>query len=388
MKSYDYIVVGSGLAGGVIARQIAEKMNKTVCIFERRSHIAGNIFDYTDEKGIKVQKYGPHVIHTNSYKVYEFITRFCKPIPYRTKCEAVINGVSTPSPFNFTTIDQFYSVDEAMELKKRLKKYYNKPSVTIVEMLECKDSKIHGFAKFLYDNDYKLYTAKQWDVSPSDIDPSVLKRVPIVLSYDDAYFCDKYEFIPWDGFTKMFRSIIDHPNINIELNTDALNSITFNEEKGKILYKGIENKVIYTGAIDELFGYKYGFLPYRSLVFKYKHIRSDSYQNTAIVAYPQADGFTRVTEYIKMPFQDGHGWTSVVYEYPVKYNRDTVTGGEPYYPVNTEESQKIYLKYREYAEKYSNLILCGRLAEFKYYNMDQVILQALDVYRNLEADSD
>lgn len=385
MDTYDYIVVGAGLAGGIIARKLAEEKNKKILMIERRNHIAGNTYDYEDSHGVKVQKYGPHVLHTNFDEVYDYITKYCEPVPYRTKCEAVMNGISTPSPFNFKTIDQFYSAEEAQQLKERLLEYYdNRSSVTVVEMLESDDEQIKGFAQFLFDNDYKLYTAKQWNLAPSEIDPSVLKRVPIVLSYGDTYFYDKYEFMPKDGFVELYKNIIDHPNITVKLNIDALDHITIDEEKKNVLYDGKLTNIIYTGAIDELFGFKYGVLPYRSLYFDFQSINTDSFQNVSIVAYPQVEGYTRITEYTKMPFQNCNGWTCAAYEYPVPCDRKAEKGNEPYYPVLTEDSKERYDKYKAYADGFNNLKLGGRLAEFKYFNMDQVILRALEIYANLE----
>lgn len=383
MSKYDYVVVGAGLAGGVLARNLAEKKNKKILIVDRRNHISGNIYDFDDEHGVKIQKYGPHVLHTNNDDVYKFITQFCETVEYRTKCEAVIDGISTPSPFNFKTIDQFYSSEDADRLKKRLLAYYdNRTAVTVVELLECDDPSIKEFAEFLFEKDYRPYTAKQWNLNPEEIDPSVLKRVPVVLSYGDTYFYDKYEFMPKEGFVSMYNNIISHPNIKIKLETEALEHITFDEEIVK--YDDEEINIIYTGAIDELFGYRFGVLPYRSLRFDFKSINADSFQNVAIVAYPQEIGYTRITEYTKMPFQSCDGWTNVAYEYPVIYDKNADEGNEPYYPVLTDESQKIYKQYLEYSRKYKNLILCGRLAEFKYYNMDQVILNALKLYENME----
>ena len=382
MRKYDYIIVGAGLAGGILARKLAEK-GKKVHIVDRRSHVAGNTFDFTDEHGIKVQKYGPHVLHTNSDEVYKYICQFCTPINYRTKCEAVIDGVSTPSPFNFKTIDQFYSEFDAKELKKKLLDYYcQRASVTVVEMLEATDSDIRGFAEFLFEKDYRPYTAKQWNLNPEEIDPSVLKRVPIVLSYGDTYFYDKYEFMPEEGFEGMYKNIIRHTNISVSLGVEALSHIV--KDGNKILYDNQAVEIIYTGAIDELFDYKFGILPYRSLNFEFKSIESSSFQNVAIVAYPQAKDYTRITEYIKMPKQNVGDWTKVAYEYPVRYDKKSAIGNEPYYPVLTEDSQKMYGEYREYANQYANLTLCGRLADFKYYNMDQVILRAFEVYEQME----
>jgi UDP-galactopyranose mutase len=385
VNSYDYIIVGAGLAGGILARNLAENNNKKVLIVERRNHIAGNTYDFNDEHGVKVQKYGPHVLHTIVDEVYEYIIQFCEPINYRTKCEAVIDNISTSSPFNFKTIDQFYVEEEAEELKQKLLQYYdNRPSVTVVEMLESSDDNIRGFAEFLFEKDYKLYTAKQWNLKPEEIDPSVLKRVPIVLSYGDTYFYDKYEFMPKDGFVSMYEKIVNHPNITIKLGINALEHIELYEEEQVIKYDGDAINLIYTGAIDELFNYKFGILPYRSLHFDFKSLNTDSFQNVAIVAYPQVEGFTRITEYVKMPNQECNGWTNVAYEYPVQYDKNAEIGYEPYYPVLTEESQKLYEQYKSYSESFKNLILCGRLADFKYYNMDQVILRTLELYKSME----
>lgn len=385
MGIYDYIIVGAGLAGGILARKLAEEHNKKILIVERRDHIAGNTYDFNDKHGVKVQKYGPHVLHTNNDEVYQYIIQFCDPIDYRTKCEAVIDGISTPSPFNFKTVDQFYSEEEATILKAKLLEYYDtKASITVVEMLGAKDDDIREFAKFLFEKDYKLYTAKQWNLQPEEIDPSVLKRVPIVLSYGDTYFYDKYEFMPKDGFVSLYENIISYPGIEISLGVDALEHISIDEDKCEVLYDGEIVNLVYTGAIDELFGYKFGVLPYRSLHFDFKFEKTDSFQNVAIVAYPQVKGFTRITEYTKMPFQDCNGWTNVVYEYSVKYDKNAEIGNEPYYPVLTEESQKIYELYKVHASNFRNLILCGRLADFKYYNMDQVILRTLELYKTME----
>ena len=367
MEKYDYIIVGAGLAGGILARKLAQNDKKKILIVERRNHIAGNIFDFVDEHGVKIQKYGPHVLHTNSEEVYDYICQFCTPIAYRTKCEAVIDGISTPSPFNFKTIDQFYGEKEATSLKKKLLEYYdNRLSVTVVEMLESEDDDIRKFAEFLFDKDYKLYTAKQWNLQPEEIDPSILKRVPIVLSYGDTYFYDKYEFMPKDGFVELYKNIVNYPGIDIQLNIEALEHITVDEVAGKIKWDGEVVNLIYTGAIDELFNYKFGILPYRSLYFEYKSINQDSYQNAAIVAYPQVEGYTRITEYTKMPFQKCNCWTNIVYEYPVAYEKNAEIGNEPYYPVLTQSSMETFDKYKKYADIFSNLIVCGRVADFKY----------------------
>lgn len=386
-QEYDFIVVGAGLAGGILARKLAEEKRKKILIVERRNHIAGNIFDFENEHHIRVQKYGPHVLHTSNEEVYQFITSYCTPVDYRTKCEAVIDGISTPSPFNFKTIDQFYTEIDAKKLKEKLLLHYGQHQfVSVVDMLESVDDDIREFAELLFEKDYKLYTAKQWDLPPSEIDPSVLKRVPIALSYRDTYFYDTYEFMPENGFTTMYKKIVDYPGIHIKLDTDALDYIELDAKNKCIRFNGQKPHIIYTGAIDELFDYKYGVLPYRSLDFKFKSEKMESFQNVAIVAYPQAEGYTRITEYTKMPFQNYNGWTSVAYEYPVKYDKKSSAGNEPYYPVLTQNSKETYECYHKYANQFSNLILCGRLAEYKYYNMDQVILRAIRLFEEIKDD--
>ncbi|MCI9217896.1 MAG: UDP-galactopyranose mutase, partial [Dorea sp.] len=282
---------------------------------------------------------------------------------------------------------QFYNKKNAEMLKKKLLEYYdNRVTVTVVEMLESDDKDIKKFAEFLFEKDYKPYTAKQWNLKPEEIDPSVLKRVPIVLSYGDTYFYEKYEFIPENGFTQMFEKIIDYPGIDVSLGIDALAHIKIDEKRQVVLYDGEVVSLIYTGAIDELFNYRYGVLPYRSLHFEFKSLNKNSFQNAAIVVYPQVEGFTRITEYTKMPFQNGNGWTSVAYEYPVPYDKYSVIGNEPYYPVLTVNSLKIFEQYKEYADRFKNLTLCGRLADFRYYNMDEVIFRALELYNSMEVE--
>lgn len=382
---YDYVIVGAGLSGGIIARKLAEEQGKKILIVERRNHVAGNMYDYEDEHGIKVQKYGPHAFHTKEKRLNDFVVQYCTPVPYRTKSEAVIDGISTPSPFNFKTIEQFHDKKTADRLKQLLLNYYGgREEVTVVEMLQCDQPEIREWAQFLFDKDYKLYTAKQWNLDPSEIDPSVLKRVPIVCSYRDTYFMDEYEFIPKEGFVGLYEKLTDHPNIMIQLGIDALEHLEVDEANKQVLYDREVVNLIYTGAIDELFGYKYGILPYRSLRFDFKSFEKDSFQNTAIVAYPQEKGFTRVTEYTKMPYQDANGWTTVAYEYSLTYDKSAKEGSEPYYPVLTEDSMKTYESYKEYASHFKNLHLCGRLADFKYYNMDQCVLRALEVYKSIE----
>lgn len=380
----DILIVGAGLCGSVLARRFAEERDARVLVVDRRDHIAGNMHDYQNEAGVRVQAYGPHVFHTDSTEVYEFIARFCEPEPYRTKCEAVICDRATPSPFNFRTIDQFAG-EEAAPLKQKLTDAFpDRTEVPVLEMLQSGDSDIAAWARFLFEEDYRPYTAKQWDLQPEEIDPSVLARVPVVLSYRDTYFDQAYEFMPRDGFDAFTKKMLDHPNITVQLRCDALEHLDLVPDAGTVRAFGEEIPVIYTGAVDELFGFQYGRLPYRSLCFDVVTLDRDSFQDVAITAYPKAEGYTRITEYTKMPFQDIEGKTTIAYEYPLNASGDQWREAEPYYPVLTDASKAAHERYQVLASAYSNLHLCGRLADFRYYNMDQAILRAFEVFDAME----
>lgn len=380
LLKYDAIIIGCGLTGAVIARHLAEQKKKVV-ILEKRDHIGGNLYDYIDEHGILVQKYGPHTFHTKKKELYEYMLRFEEWDNFKLVCGASIDGKCTPTPFNFQTIDDFYSAEEAAELKAHIKAAFpNRETATVVEVMAHPDSIVSNYAKFLYEKDYSLYTAKQWGVSPSEIDPSVLKRVPLRFSYDVGYFDDAYEAMPHHSFTKFFENLLSHDNISVILGIDALEHITISNGKILVDGEGCKFPVVYSGALDELFGCVYGKLPYRSLRFEWRHEDKAFIQNMPVVAYPQADGFTRITEFNKLPVQHGEGTTYVI-EYPLPYKGEAEV--EPYYPVLTEESQKQYAQYKALADGVSNLICCGRLGDFKYYNMDQALERALEICGSL-----
>ena len=379
---FDILVVGCGLSGAVIARYFAEK-GKKVMIWERRNHIAGNMYDYIDDYGILVQKYGPHIFHTNQKGLYDYICRFGKWNDFRLIYGAVIDGICTPTPFNFQTIDDFYSEHEAKELKNRINTAFaDRQTATVLELLEHTDPIICAYAKFLFEKDYSIYTAKQWGISASQIDPSVLKRVPLRFSYEMEHFDDTYQVMPQVSYTAFFENLLVHKNIKIELGIDALKHLSVADNGESLLIDGVktEKTVVYTGALDELFGLCEGALPYRSLRFEWRYERIDSFQDMPIIAYPQAPDYTRITEYKKLPVQDVFGTTYAV-EYPLSYVQGQ--GNEPYYPVLTDESNKQYEIYRKKAKQISNLYPCGRLADFKYYNMDQTLHRAIMMCREI-----
>lgn len=376
----DILVIGAGLTGAVAARELAENNNKKVVIWERRDHIGGNMYDYKDSHNILVQKYGPHTFHTKEKYLYDYMCKYCQWQPYKLKCMAVIDGIATPAPFNYKTIDDFYSKEEASDLKARIEQEFKgRKTASVLEVLNAKDEKIRAYAEFLYEKDYKLYTAKQWGIPAEKIDKSILERVPLRFSYEDGYFDDEYEVMPEISFTNFFENILNHKNIKVILNKEALDHIKIKDNNILINNENLNIPVIYTGALDELFNLKYGRLPYRSLHFEFKYEDIKSFQEAPVTAYPQAEKFTRITEYRKLPFQEVHGTTYAV-EYPLNYNNNKYECIEPYYPILTEESRKLYKKYEKEAKNIKNLFYAGRLADFKYYNMDMALKRALKEY--------
>lgn len=381
----DVLVIGCGLSGAVTARFLAEEMNRRVLILERRDHIGGNMYDFKDDAGILVHLYGPHTFHTNQKELFAYMQRFGEWEEYHLTCGAVINGKYTPTPFNYRTIEDFFSPEEAEKIKSEIRKEFgDRPQATVVEMLESKNETVRMYAQFLFEHDYSLYTAKQWGVSPSEIDPSVLKRVPVEFSYREGYFRDQYQFMPKVSYVEFFHNLLAHENIEVRLGVEALDVLSVDREKKFLLYKGepLEIPVIYTGAVDELLGCEYGQLPYRSLRFDWKTLEQDSYQDAPVVAYPQEPGYTRITEYKKLPVQDVPGVTTIAVEYSLPYQPGQKT--EPYYPIPSEENQALYDRYRKELDGIKNLYLCGRLADYKYYNMDQTLESALALCQRLQ----
>ncbi|MDR1840321.1 MAG: UDP-galactopyranose mutase [Holophagales bacterium] len=381
VAEYDLVVAGCGFVGSVVAH-LAAQNNKRVLLLERRSHIAGNMYDEVDlNTGILVQKYGPHSFHTIDDRVYDFLTSVGDWYPFTLTARVEMLGRATPSPFNFTTIETYFEPQKAHALKKRLMDTYRyAPKVTIVELLKSDDPLIREYADFLFENDYRPYTVKQWNIRPEELDISVLSRVPVRNDYIDRYFDDKYQMMPEGGFTAFFKKLLGSPLIEVRLNCDALEHLKIDTENGRVMFDGEELRVpvVYTGALDELFERRFGKLPYRSVWFEFKTLNMDSFQDAPGVAHPLAKGYTRITEYTKLPPQDGRGKTIVAYEYPAEYGG--AKGKEPYYPVLTAESMDMRERYGELAKSVKNLHLGGRLADFKYYNMDQAVLRALEIY--------
>ena len=382
------IVVGSGFSGSILARKIAEELKREVIILEKRSHIGGNMYDEYNELGILVQVYGPHFLNTNNFAVIKFLQQYGELFPHNTKLLSFIDGKYVRLPFNFTTVQQLVGAEHAEPLLAQLRQeFYGRDRVPVLELVEHSDNDISAYGTLLFEKAYRTYTSKMWGIEPEQIDKYVLDRVPMAMGYDERYLNKDFQYLPVQGFTKLFEEMLKHPNIQVQLNVDALEHLRLDENAGRVYYDGQPVEcLIYTGAIDELFGLKYGALPYRSLDIRYEYSDKASMLPSEIISYPQAAGYTRSTEYRKIMYDDSEVKGSVVAtEYPLQYDPKAEVGNTPYYPVLTEESQQVYRQYLAEVEKYENLFLCGRLAEFKYYNMDVCIEHALSYFENVKA---
>ena len=381
----NIIVVGAGFSGSIIARRIAEDMNQKVRIIEKRNHIGGNAYDEYDENGILIQKYGPHYLNTNNYNVIKYLKQFADLYPHDAKLLSYIDGEYIQLPFNFKTMQQLVGYENSEILLKKMREYFRgRDRVPIFEILQCEDKDISNYGNLLFEKAFKTYTAKQWGVNPNEIDRSVIDRVPMAMNFDERYLNKDFQYLVKKGFTSIFDNMLDHENIEVIKNTNAMNFIKL-EENHRISFNWDQiDLLIYTGAIDELFGYKYGILPYRSLDIHYDYYDMDSKLPCEIISYPQAEGYTRSTEYKKITLNCDAKKTIVATEYPCEYNPNDPKSNIPYYPTLTKESQELYRLYLHEAEKYGNIVLCGRLAEFKYYNMDVCIEHALEKFEKIK----
>jgi len=376
---FDYIIVGSGLAGSVIAERVANALNKKVLIIEKRSHIGGNCYDYKDGNGIIIHKYGPHLFHTNYKEVWDYLSNFTEWHLYHHRVLAFVDGKKVPLPFNLNSLCEVFprSLAERLE-QKLLSKYKYGSKIPILELKKVGDSDLRILAEYVYEKVFVNYTAKQWGKRPEEIDPMVTARVPVVISRDNRYFTDKYQGIPKEGYTKMFERMLVNSNIKILLNTDFKEVLKVDLESKKLYFLGQEfkGKLIFTGMIDELFEYKFGVLPYRSLDLKFETVEEEYFQEVAVVNYPNDYDFTRITEF-KHIHDSKTRKTTILKEYPKVY----IAGKDvPCYPVFTEGNKEMYYRYKGLAERFDNLILVGRLAEYRYYDMDDVVKRALEVF--------
>lgn len=381
----EIIIVGTGFSGSILARKIAEKLNLKVLVVEKRNHVGGNMYDEYDEHGILIQRYGPHFLNTNKYSIIQFLSQYAALFPFAVELLSFIDGNYIRLPFNFETVQQLTGPQRAEGLLEKFRvAFQGRDRVPILELTEHENPEISAYGNLLFEKAYRPYTSKMWGLQPEKIDKYVLDRVPMAMGYDRRYLNKDFQYLPVKGFTALFENLLNHPNITVSLNTDALERLELLE--GVVRYDGEPVAcLIYTGALDELFGCKYGPLPYRSLDIRYHYAERNSVLPAQIVSYPQAEGYTRSTEYRKIMYDDSDAQGSVVAtEYPLTYDPMAKAGNIPYYPVVTEESAALYHRYREEASQYKNLFLCGRLAEFKYYNMDVCIEHALEYFGRIE----
>ena len=373
---FDSVIIGAGVAGSVAARELAES-GRSVLVLEQRRHIGGNCYDEPDEHGILIHKYGPHIFHTKEKKAYDYLSRFTDWYAFGHEVVANVHGRLIPVPFNLNTLHMIYEKDKADALEKKLAETFGMGSrVPILKLREQDDPEIRKIADYVYENIFLHYTMKQWGQTPEEIDPAVTGRVPVVISYDNRYFQEPWQGMPLHGYTAMFEKMLDHPKIRVETGVDARSRMKFDE--GQVYLDGVPfgGEVIYTGPVDELFGCCFGRLPYRSLRFDFEYLDQEDYQGHSVVNYTVSEDFTRITEFKYLTGQKAPG-TTIVREYPFAY-----TGAEgeiPYYSIANDRNQALYERYRALAERFPRVWLLGRLAEYKYYNIDAMVLKALEL---------
>jgi len=380
---FDYIVVGSGFAGAIIAERLASQLDKKILILEKRSHIGGNCYDSMDENSILIHKYGPHLFHTDNKKVFDYLSQFTDWHEYQHKVLAFIDNQKIPIPFNFNSIDKVFPKITAQRIEKKLLNKFGKDAkIPILILREENDEDLKKLADYVYEKVFLNYSAKQWGVKPEEIDPAVTARVPVLIGRDNRYFNDQYQAVPVYGYTAIFKKMLHHPNIEVMLNTDFreimqigdVNSILFEGEK-------FTGTLIFTGMIDELFNYKFGALPYRSLDMKFETLPQKIFQETATINYPNDFDFTRITEFKHIHPSAEAEKTTILKEYP----KDCVIDKDiPYYPVFNDKNKEKYMLYKKLAEGFNNLIMLGRLAEYKYYDMDDIIERSLKIFEEIE----
>lgn len=364
----DWLIVGAGFTGAVLAERIASQLDQRVLVIDKRSHIGGNAFDYYDEHGVQVHKYGAHIFHTNSRRIWDYVSQFTAWRPYRHEVRGLIEGQLVPIPFNLNTMRQLFARSRADRLERRLVERYGAGAkVTILKMLADSDDELRELAAYIYKNVFEGYTLKQWGLRPEELDASVTARVPVVVSQDDGYFADTYQGMPRGGYTELFNRMLSHENIQVELNADY-------RDAGSQIGFG---RMVFTGAIDEYFQYAYGPLPYRSLRFELVHKPVRDFQGVSVVNYPNDYDFTRTIEYKHFSGQDLPGST-IGYEYPEPHEPGV---NIPYYPIPRKQNEATYSLYRSEAAKLEEKVLfAGRLADYTYYNMDQAVGRALKVF--------
>ncbi len=360
---FDWLVVGAGFAGSVIAERLASQRDERVLLIDRRPHVGGNAYDAFNDDGLLIHRYGPHIFHTNSKAIFDHLSQFTSWRFYEHRVRARVDDKLVPIPINLDTVNTLYGLDLTSE---ELETWFASRAEPVAEIRTSEDVVVSRVGRELYEKFFRGYTRKQWGVDPSELDKSVTARVPTRTNRDDRYFSDAYQFMPANGFTPMFERMLAHPNIEVMLQTD------YQDVRNIIPFR----RVVFTGPIDEFFDFRFGKLPYRSLRFVHRTLSQEWHQPVAVVNYPQTQDYTRVTEYKHLTGQV-HPKTSLSYEYPCDL-------GDPYYPVPRPENMELYKRYEKLALATSDVWFVGRLATYRYYNMDQVVGQALATFRKID----
>ncbi|WP_372363169.1 UDP-galactopyranose mutase [Xanthomonas sp. NCPPB 1325] len=364
-RGFDYLIVGAGFAGSVLAERLAAGLGKRVLVVDKRPHIGGNAYDFHDDAGVLIHRYGPHIFHTNAQRIVDYLSNFTQWRPYEHRVLAQVGEQQVPIPINMTTLNRLYGLQLTSEDEAAA--FLASRAEPVADIRTSEDVVINQVGRELYETFFRGYTRKQWGLDPSQLDKSVTARVPTRTNDDDRYFTDTFQQMPLHGYTRMFERMLDHPNIKVMLNTD------FREIRDELEY----DQLVYSGPVDEYFDYCYGKLPYRSLRFEHSTVEQERFQAVATVNYPAEDvAYTRITEYKHLTGQQ-HPSTSLTHEYPS-------AEGDPYYPIPRAENAELYRRYERLAAETPDVTFLGRLGTYKYYNMDQVVGQALAVYKRIE----
>jgi len=362
---YDYLIVGAGFGGSVLAERLASQHGARVLLIDRRPHVGGNAYDEPNEAGILYHKYGPHIFHTNSDQVRDYLSQFTEWRPYEHRVRAFVRDKLVPIPINRTTLNELFGLD--LQTDDEAAEYLASRAEPVDDIQTSEDVVINAVGKELYELFFQGYTRKQWGLDPSELDKQVTSRIPTRTNTDDRYFSDTFQAMPLHGYTKMFEKMLDHPLIEVRTGVD------FREVRDEVE----ADHIIYTGPIDEYFGFRFGKLPYRSLKFDHRTLEEEWHQPVAVVNYPDPDvPYTRISEYKHLTGQDSPV-TTITYEYPS-------AEGDPYYPIPRAENQALYKKYEALADATEGVTFVGRLATYRYYNMDQIVGQALATFRRMD----
>ena len=377
---FDAIIVGAGFAGAVMAERLASQ-NKSVLLIERRFHVGGNCFDEIDDNGILIHRYGPHLFHTDDEEVWQYLSRFTDWRVYHHRVLAMIDGQMLPIPFNLNTLHAVFPPSMAERLEEALLNRYDyNTKVPILKLKQSTDRDLRFIADFVYEKIFLHYTQKQWGLDPENIEGAVTARVPIFVGRDDRYFNDRFQAVPTKGYTSLFKNMLRHDKIKLMLNTDFNDVLRVDGDQILFLDQKFDGLLIFTGQLDDLFNDEFGALPYRSVAMKFETVDTENYQPAATVNYPNNYDFTRITEFKKIHPTKSPS-TTILKEYPQDYARGKNT---PYYPIFTDENKARFDQYAQKAARIKNLITVGRLAEYRYYDMDDIVRRALDVFNSIE----